>query len=182
MTMMPFDLLFEEIAHREIRTLRPVKHDRLPDRTFALMEWYCVEPGCDCRRVILKVIEDAEDGRHVATINYAFEPPEPPLDDEGRIFLDPLNPQSKLAPVLLEMVAEMIERDRDYHDRLVRHYEMWKRAIDDPDHPAHKVIRSAGERSAAPWPKTYRRTQPKVGPNEPCPCGSGRKYKKCCRE
>ncbi|TVM16191.1 preprotein translocase subunit SecA [Oceanidesulfovibrio indonesiensis] len=25
-----------------------------------------------------------------------------------------------------------------------------------------------------------RRTQPKVGRNEPCPCGSGKKYKKCC--
>ena len=24
------------------------------------------------------------------------------------------------------------------------------------------------------------RTQPKVGRNEPCPCGSGKKYKKCC--
>lgn len=24
------------------------------------------------------------------------------------------------------------------------------------------------------------RPQPKVGPNEPCPCGSGKKYKKCC--
>jgi len=22
--------------------------------------------------------------------------------------------------------------------------------------------------------------EPKVGRNEPCPCGSGRKYKKCC--
>ena len=26
----------------------------------------------------------------------------------------------------------------------------------------------------------YRRDSPKVGRNEPCPCGSGRKYKKCC--
>jgi hypothetical protein len=26
----------------------------------------------------------------------------------------------------------------------------------------------------------YRREDPKVGRNEPCPCGSGRKYKKCC--
>lgn len=25
-----------------------------------------------------------------------------------------------------------------------------------------------------------RRTNPKIGRNEPCPCGSGRKYKKCC--
>ena len=30
-------------------------------------------------------------------------------------------------------------------------------------------------------PFTYRRDEPKVGPNDPCPCGSGKKYKKCCR-
>ncbi len=27
---------------------------------------------------------------------------------------------------------------------------------------------------------TFARTSPKVGRNEPCPCGSGKKYKKCC--
>ncbi len=27
---------------------------------------------------------------------------------------------------------------------------------------------------------SVRRTTPKVGRNEPCPCGSGRKFKKCC--
>ena len=27
---------------------------------------------------------------------------------------------------------------------------------------------------------TIRRTGPKVGRNDPCPCGSGRKYKRCC--
>ena len=28
--------------------------------------------------------------------------------------------------------------------------------------------------------KPYVRETPKVGRNDPCPCGSGRKYKKCC--
>ncbi|HFD13245.1 MAG TPA: YecA family protein [Crenotrichaceae bacterium] len=28
--------------------------------------------------------------------------------------------------------------------------------------------------------ETFKRNQPKVGRNEPCPCGSGKKYKKCC--
>jgi hypothetical protein len=28
--------------------------------------------------------------------------------------------------------------------------------------------------------ETYRRDEPRVGRNDPCPCGSGRKYKKCC--
>lgn len=27
---------------------------------------------------------------------------------------------------------------------------------------------------------TFRREQPKVGRNDPCPCGSGKKYKRCC--
>jgi SEC-C motif-containing protein len=29
-------------------------------------------------------------------------------------------------------------------------------------------------------PKTVVRTGPKIGRNDPCPCGSGRKYKHCC--
>jgi SEC-C motif-containing protein len=29
-------------------------------------------------------------------------------------------------------------------------------------------------------PKQVRRETPKIGRNDPCPCGSGRKYKKCC--
>jgi len=29
-------------------------------------------------------------------------------------------------------------------------------------------------------PKTVVRSSPKVGRNEPCPCGSGKKYKICC--
>ena len=37
---------------------------------------------------------------------------------------------------------------------------------------------AAGEEAAKV--KTVTRDQPKVGRNEPCPCGSGKKYKKCC--
>lgn len=29
-------------------------------------------------------------------------------------------------------------------------------------------------------PQPYVRSTPKVGPNDPCPCGSGKKFKKCC--
>ena len=31
-----------------------------------------------------------------------------------------------------------------------------------------------------PLVSTYRRTEEKIGRNDPCPCGSGKKYKKCC--
>jgi len=32
----------------------------------------------------------------------------------------------------------------------------------------------------APKGQTVRREAPKVGRNDPCPCGSGKKFKKCC--
>jgi hypothetical protein len=53
--------------------------------------------------------------------------------------------------------------------------------------------RKGGKRSAPPLPEpsaasglledergTMHRAVPKVGRNDPCPCGSGKKYKKCC--
>jgi preprotein translocase subunit SecA len=42
---------------------------------------------------------------------------------------------------------------------------------------------AAGDKAAGdggPKVQTIRRAQPKVGRNDPCPCGSGKKYKKCC--
>jgi hypothetical protein len=39
----------------------------------------------------------------------------------------------------------------------------------------------APEYGAMPgFPGTFRRPGPKIGRNDPCPCGSGKKFKKCC--
>jgi preprotein translocase subunit SecA len=49
--------------------------------------------------------------------------------------------------------------------------------------PPEDMDYAAGPKTAggeAPTVQTIRRTQPKVGRNDPCPCGSGKKYKKCC--
>ena len=43
---------------------------------------------------------------------------------------------------------------------------------------AHRQAQMAQEGESAI--KTIIRDQPKVGRNDPCPCGSGKKYKKCC--
>ena len=39
-------------------------------------------------------------------------------------------------------------------------------------------LRKQAKRSAAV--AATRVTKPKIGRNEPCPCGSGKKFKKCC--
>jgi uncharacterized protein YchJ len=42
---------------------------------------------------------------------------------------------------------------------------------------ANATATVAGEEAAKATP--YRRDQPKVKPNDPCHCGSGKKFKKC---
>jgi len=42
------------------------------------------------------------------------------------------------------------------------------------------VFSAGGDGSPPPKKKTVRRSDNKVGRNDPCPCGSGKKYKKCC--
>ncbi|MBR2048992.1 MAG: preprotein translocase subunit SecA [Oscillospiraceae bacterium] len=44
-----------------------------------------------------------------------------------------------------------------------------------------KETSAVGTADSIVKPKPVRTAATKVGPNDPCPCGSGKKYKKCCR-
>ena len=43
-----------------------------------------------------------------------------------------------------------------------------------------KEVSTSGDKTVKAQP--IRNKDKKVGPNDPCPCGSGKKYKKCCRD
>ena len=43
-----------------------------------------------------------------------------------------------------------------------------------------ELAKASGSNTSEKGSKTVRRTEEKVGRNAPCPCGSGKKYKKCC--
>ncbi|MBQ8002439.1 MAG: SEC-C domain-containing protein, partial [Clostridia bacterium] len=43
-----------------------------------------------------------------------------------------------------------------------------------------KGARANGGSDAPAKSQPVRRSEPKVGRNDPCPCGSGKKYKQCC--
>ena len=45
---------------------------------------------------------------------------------------------------------------------------------------ARRIDREAAEAQAAQKQQPVQREEEKIGRNAPCPCGSGRKYKKCC--
>ncbi|MCI6730673.1 MAG: preprotein translocase subunit SecA [Clostridiales bacterium] len=46
---------------------------------------------------------------------------------------------------------------------------------------AKEAVAAGGSSDKTVKPQPVRKTK-KVGPNDPCPCGSGKKYKKCCRD
>ncbi len=48
--------------------------------------------------------------------------------------------------------------------------------------PNSDVLHYVEDKFAGEFPEPYLRTMPKVGRNDPCPCGSGKKFKKCCLE
>lgn len=56
-------------------------------------------------------------------------------------------------------------------DEIDRRQERWLREAEGHQPDAYGAIVPS---------EPYQRPAPKVGRNDPCPCGSGKKYKKCC--
>ncbi len=94
------------------------------------------------------------------------------------------------------LFEDMWERIEDhvvkflYHSEPVEDYQQRRRGVTTTlSHPEAAGLSESHEQQehAANTPVggpnkpiTVRRGQPKVGRNDPCPCGSGKKYKKCC--
>ena len=79
-----------------------------------------------------------------------------------------------------EMFNDMISRVKDETLGILFRIQIEEpKKIDDLRKPkAQKMVFSGGEGPEKPKP-TQRKTK-KVGRNAPCPCGSGKKFKKCC--
>ncbi len=83
------------------------------------------------------------------------------------------SPQSELAPALLVQIRVVLE-NRDYVERLKRHYSLFRDEIEKEEKRKGKQsVSTNSDYNVLP-------SLPKVGRNDPCPCGSGKKYKRCC--
>ncbi len=78
---------------------------------------------------------------------------------------------------LLRPITEEDERDL-LRTRRQQQPLSYSQPEDNPE-PVWKPSQPQGQQSAAAVKTVVRNTR-KVGRNEPCPCGSGKKYKKCC--
>ena len=140
---MPYVLFhdyFPDIAERETRSFTMFEDSELPAGSYGLMEMYCNDPGCDCRRVFFSVISSVTK-QVEAVIAYGWESPQfyvkwikdnnPNIIRELRgPVLNRTSPQSKLAPAILKMVKNVILKDQTYVQRLKAHYKMFRDHID----------------------------------------------------
>jgi len=92
-----------------------------------------------------------------------------------------------------EICCPQLRRLKQEHPRLYdRHAEFFNQVLTrDPEKMIYARLKTLDkygvfsgfpsyEEEDYPVQETVRRTEPKVGRNDPCPCGSGKKYKKCC--
>jgi len=83
-----------------------------------------------------------------------------------------------------ELFSAMLARIREETMRALHNVqvEQPREVVEAPPAPQPEQVRySHGDAPQEPEnaPQTYKRGKPKVGRNDPCPCGSGKKYKQC---
>ena len=135
----PFYTLFPELGKSETRSATVLDHPHLPADEYGLIEMFCTEPNCDCRRVMFSIYGRNHEKELLAVVAYGWESAQFYADWYGdgdpRIMralqgpeLNVGSPQSPLAPVLLELVTEILQ-DKTYVDRIKQHYRIFKEAI-----------------------------------------------------
>ena len=88
---------------------------------------------------------------------------------------DPVNAYKQEGFDMFDEMIEAIKEDtikRVLAAKIVRQEKMVREQIANPIHSSH-----GGDGSVKKQPVVKKK---KIGPNDPCPCGSGKKYKNCC--
>jgi hypothetical protein len=78
-----------------------------------------------------------------------------------------------------EVLREFHEREEGLIEDAVDHMAWWSCFQEEDEYDGSSSDADLFDDERAPE-LPFRRTEPKIGRNEPCPCGSGRKYKRCC--
>ncbi|HXF06140.1 MAG TPA: preprotein translocase subunit SecA [Blastocatellia bacterium] len=134
-------------------------------------------------RVIMLTIVDQQWKDHLLVLDHLKEG----IGLRGYAQRDPLVEYKKEAFTLFEAMLDRIDRET------IRF--LWNLQVSAEAAPRERLERrrrpqrvqyvhtsasaTAAARGEPERPKTIRHEGPRIGPNDPCPCGSGKKYKKC---
>ena len=146
------------VGYIEIFPLAPALGLELEGRKYIADDMYCVQQGCTCNQAALTFLpvdgDTAPSHRHSSAVRYSFQ----------KGMTEVLRESDPGQPAVRELVRALEQAEPNLSRELVfRHQQL------------STLFR---KRHASPQSPSPERT--KVGRNDPCPCGSGRKFKKCC--
>ena len=124
------------------------------DADYKIADYYCVAPNCDCKEVTLNILPHIHPDMNNSSQNITYD-----YQLDKIIEIEYISEENAE-----EIIEKLKEFDKDIFKK--RHVAL-KREL---RHSLHnKFFKN-------------KRSSRKIGRNEPCPCGSGKKYKKCCLE
>lgn len=128
-------------------------------KRYWIRDLYCINPKCPCRDAVFAFTEIRDKGKHKELGSVAFDLKASRIDD--------------------------IQAVETSSEELMRLWKVFKKdsMLQKTLRPRQKEMKLIGREIAAmsygSKPATSGASS-KVGRNDPCPCGSGKKYKKCC--
>ncbi len=136
--MEPFFLHFPEISEKETRAvvLSAGQHGLPPDQ-YIFLEYYCMNPECDCRSVLLEVINSK--GEHLASISHSLEKTGFWAAGGKQSFLDRHNKQGHYAKALLKFFIVHL-MNADYARDIERHLLLMRKKIKKGCLPGFNII------------------------------------------
>ncbi|MEZ5504216.1 MAG: preprotein translocase subunit SecA [Halioglobus sp.] len=168
--------------------------EKIIDAVQAAYDAKCVEVGPDMRRIekqIMLQILDTLWKEHLSTMDhlrqgihlraYAQKNPKQEYKRESFQLFEQLLVNLKYEVVKFLSHVQIQRRDEAAAIEQQRREAAAREQLAFQHAQAPGLIADGGEAAPdeATAPQTYTREQPKVGRNEPCPCGSGKKYKQC---
>lgn len=170
MPYVPLHEILPDLAKHETQNIIISEGESIPADEYALLEAYCDEENCDCRRVFFHVMSKKTKNK-IACITHGWENTafyikwmgsNDLIDTLHGTSLEMQSPPCKFADDLVDLIDEVLKTDLDYLERIKNHYRLFREKIGE-QHKRKPFVLPA---------KTNR--------NDLCPCGSGKKFKKCC--
>ena len=168
--------LGDELNHL-VQILTDEFHRAAPDEDVVTRFW-----NADFEHISYRVLDDylAGDYTELAALADPEEVPTedheelmPSLADRGREIISPRESAESIDEYLRRQIMRTCDSE-DETERLMRARMERKRQLN------YGAPRNAAASGSGGKVQTYRRVGKKVGRNDPCPCGSGKKYKQCC--
>ena len=152
----------DKLGFAEVYDSPRIDSYRERDTIWEAADFYCPDPRCDCHEVLVAFLERDGNGDAAGSVRLDLS--------TGEVIFEHETADKTLVPGLWR---RFIERHRGLSFVRSRFAKMktFGKTLAGPHRkvePSEKTI------------KPVRYERPRVGRNDPCSCGSGKKYKKCC--